>query len=132
MGINCHIMIETPEEQENPSICYGADVRWSSHDGPLREILGIPAPNSECWEHLENHEYQLVFDACMAHRAQLWKEREALHEQERDADQGDLADIRMQDPYLDAVICRTEEWMRYYEIAAVLVQLGHKVVCYGV
>lgn len=117
MGINCHIMIETPEGQENPSICYGADVRWSSHDGPLREILGIPAPNSECWEHLENHEYQLVFDACMAHRAQLWKEREALHEQ---------------DQYLDAVICRTEEWMRYYEIAAVLVQLGHKVVCYGV
>ncbi len=130
MGINCHISVEVPNG-DNISIMNAADVRWSSYDDELRETFGIPNHGGEgFWEHLENHEYQLVLDAALTHKQVLLKERDQIHEGHFNPDINPAhthMDAQVNEQHLN----RTDEWISYYEIAATLVKLGHKVVCYG-
>ena len=59
MGINCHILVEHPQGSEEKNFCFidAANVRWVSRDKWLREEIGVPDPNPECWEHLNNDDY---------------------------------------------------------------------------
>ncbi len=137
MGTNCHIMIETPEGQDNLTLMHAADLRWISTDAKLRLLLGIPNPNTKdaFWEHLENHEYQLVLDAALVHREVLSKQLEDLFSGAKEEIFGvplkDLIPGERRTVTVQRDLDRTEEWIGYYEIAATLVKLGHQVVCYG-
>jgi len=132
-NISCHIMIETPQGEDNLCFTHTGSVRWSNFDAPLRAVLGIPdGPQTEgtCpyWEHLENHEYQIVLDAALAHKQVLLKDQTRLSELTlSDVTHSVLRDRREVIVQLE----RIQGWIAYYELAATLVKLGHKVVCFS-